>query len=217
MAPAILPPSPAHWGGGQAGIHSASARADRNQGEEALIARAQAEPECFGALFDRYFPQIHRYVTSRVSTKEMAEDVTSEVFFKALRGIGRYRHTGRPFSAWLYRIAVNAITDHYRSPRSAEDSLDGMPELVDASPAVEDEVAQRLGARDIWGLIESLPEQQRTAMTLKYGEDLKLAEIGGIMGKTEGAVKLLIFRGTATMRKRLQAQREQTSEGSRRG
>ena len=217
MASAILPPSPAHLGRGRAGIHSGSALADRNQGEEALIARAQQDPECFGQLYDHYLPMIYRYVASRVRTQELAEDVTSEVFFKALRAIGRYRHTGRPFSAWLYRIAINAITDHYRSRRSAEDSLDGMPELVDASPAVEDEVAHRLGAQDIWSLIESLPKQQRIAMTLKYGEDMKLAQIGDVMGKTEGAVKLLIFRGTASMRRLLQAQPEQTSEGSRRG
>lgn len=196
---------------------SASPRADRRQGEEALIARAQQDPESFGQLYDHYWPTIYRYVASRVRAPQVAEDITSEVFFKALRAIGRYRHTGRPFSAWLYQIAINAITDHYRSPRLAEGSLADMPELIDGSPPVEDKVAQRLGAQDIWGLIESLPEQQRIAMGLKYGDDLKLAEIGVIMGKTEGAVKLLIFRGTATIRERLRGRRERASEGWRCG
>jgi RNA polymerase sigma-70 factor (ECF subfamily) len=185
--------------------------------EEALIARAKEDPECFGELYDRYFPQIYRYVASRVRNQSLAEDITSEVFFKALRAIGRYHHTGHPFSAWLYQIAVNAITDHYRARKRSEDSLDEVPELVDPSIPVEDVVADRLGTGDIWALIEALPEQQRVAMTLKYGQDLKLAEIGIIMGKTEGAVKLLVFRGTATLRQRLQARWQTASDGTTRG
>jgi RNA polymerase sigma-70 factor (ECF subfamily) len=184
--------------------------------EERLVARAKEDPECFGALYDRYFPQIYRYVASRVRSREVAEDITSEVFFKALRGLARYRSTGHPFSSWLYQIAVNAITDHYRSQRHPEDSLDEVPDPVDSAPAVDEEVALRLSAQEVWTEIEELPEQQRIAMTLKYGEDLKLAEIGQIMGKSEGAVKLLVFRGTATLRQRLLAGRAtaQSPEGA---
>jgi RNA polymerase sigma-70 factor (ECF subfamily) len=146
----------------------------------------------------------------------VAEDITSEVFFKALRGLARYRSTGHPFSSWLYQIAVNAITDHYRSQKHPEDSLDEVPDPVDGAPAVDEEVALRLSAQEVWTEIEELPEQQRIAMTLKYGEDLKLAEIGQIMGKSEGAVKLLVFRGTATLRQRLLAGRAtaQSPEGA---
>ncbi|MHB8312496.1 MAG: sigma-70 family RNA polymerase sigma factor [Candidatus Dormibacteraeota bacterium] len=182
--------------------------------EEALIARAKEDPEYFGELYDQYFPQIYRYVASRVRSQPLAEDITSEVFFKALRALPRYQHSGHPFSAWLYQIAVNAITDHYRSRRRAEDSLDEVPEPVDPTPAVDDEVANRMGAQAIWDLIEALPEQQRIAMSLKYGEDLKLAQIGVIMGKTEGAVKLLIFRGTASLRQHLLTSRDDGPEGN---
>lgn len=168
-----------------------------------MIARAQRDPESFGELYDHYFPQIYRYVASRVRSQELAEDITSEVFFKALRAIGRYRPSGHPFSAWLYQIAVNAITDHYRSRKRLEDSLEAGPELVAAGAPVDDEVAQRLGLAQIWLAIEALPDQQRTALTLKYSEDLPLAQIGRIMGKSEGAIKLLIFRGTATVRAQL--------------
>ncbi len=183
--------------------------------EERLVATAKEDPEGFGALYDRYFPQIYRYVASRVRSREVAEDITSEVFFKALRGLPRYRSTGHPFSSWLYQIAVNAITDHYRSQRHPEDSLDEVPDPVDSAPAVDEEVALRLSAQEVWTEIEELPEQQRIAMTLKYGGDLKLAEIGQIMGKSEGAVKLLVFRGTATLRQRLLAGRAtaQSPEG----
>ncbi len=172
--------------------------------EEQLIARAQADPECFGELYDHYFPQIYRYVASRVRDQDLAEDITSEVFFKALRAIGRYRPSGHPFSAWLYQIAINAITDHFRGRKRTEESLESKPELLDPAPAVEEAVTERLRTSQIWDAIASLPEQQRIAMTLKYQEDMKLAEIGRIMGKSEGAVKLLIFRATATLRGRLQ-------------
>lgn len=174
--------------------------------EERLIARAQADPEGFGELYDHYFPQIYRYVASRVRSAELAEDITSEVFFKALRAIGRYRPSGHPFSAWLYQIAINTITDHYRSRKRSEESLDSGPELASGGVAVDDQVAERMGLDQIWQAIESLPDQQRTAMSLKYSEDLPLAEIGRIMGKSEGAIKLLIFRGTATVRSALRPQ-----------
>ncbi|MGA7174002.1 MAG: sigma-70 family RNA polymerase sigma factor [Candidatus Dormiibacterota bacterium] len=171
--------------------------------EERLIARAQAEPEAFGELYDHYFPQIYRYVASRVRSAELAEDITSEVFFKALRALGRYRPSGHPFSAWLYQIAINTITDHYRARKRGEDSLESGPELASGGVAVDDQVAERLGLDQIWQAIDGLPDQQRTAMTLKYSEDLPLAEIGRIMGKSEGAIKLLVFRGTATVRSTL--------------
>jgi len=168
--------------------------------EDQLIARAQGDPEAFGELYDHYFPQIYRYVASRVRSSEVAEDITSEVFFKALRALGRYRPSGHPFSAWLYQIAINTITDHYRSHKRSEDSLESGPELAAAGTAVDEQVAERMGLDQIWRAIEALPDQQRTAMTLKYSEDLPLAEIGRIMGKSEGAIKLLVFRGTATVR-----------------
>jgi len=171
--------------------------------EAELISRAQGDPEGFGELYDHYFPQIYRYVASRVRSSDLAEDITSEVFFKALRAIGRYRPSGHPFSAWLYQIAINTITDHYRSRKRSEDSLESGPELASGAPAVDDAVAERIGLDQIWRTIESLPDQQRTAMTLKYSQDLPLAEIGRIMGKSEGAVKLLVFRGTATVRETL--------------
>jgi RNA polymerase sigma-70 factor (ECF subfamily) len=175
--------------------------------EDELIGRAQEDPESFGQLYDHYFPQIYRYVASRVRNRELAEDITSEVFFKALRAIERYRPGGHPFSAWLYQIAVNAITDHYRSRKRSEESLDDRAELAAPGTAVDEEVAQRMAIAQIRAAIDALPDQQRTAMTLKYSEDLPLAEIGQIMGKSEGAVKLLIFRGTASVRLQLQALR----------
>ncbi|MFN2451710.1 MAG: RNA polymerase sigma factor [Candidatus Dormibacteria bacterium] len=172
--------------------------------EDHLVERARTEPDAFGELYDHYFGQIYRFIYSRVRDQEAAEDITSEVFLKALRAIGRYRPSGHPFSAWLYQISSNAIVDHYRGRRPTAE-LDDAVGVVDPAMPVDDAAVQRGDAAHVWAAIDTLPEQQRTAMTLKLGEDLKLAQIGVIMGKSEGAIKLLVHRGMQGVRQRLAA------------
>lgn len=170
--------------------------------EDDLIERAKSDANAFGELYDHYFGQIYRFVYSRLRDQDAAEDVTSEVFFKALRAIGRYRPSGHPFSSWLYQISINAINDFYRSRRPTQ-SLDSAIAVADSQRAVADRVVDSSEAARVWAAIDDLPQQQRIAMTLKLGEDLKLAQIGEIMGKSEGAVKLLIHRGMHGVRHRL--------------
>jgi RNA polymerase sigma-70 factor (ECF subfamily) len=172
--------------------------------EDRLVERAKHEPDAFGELYDHYFGQIYRFVYSRLRDQEAAEDVTSEVFFKALRAIGRYRPTGHPFSSWLYQISANAIADHYRHKRPAS-NIDDEVQLADPAEPMDEAVASRREAARIWAAIDTLPEHQRMALTLKLGEDLKLSQIGQVMGKSEGAVKLLVHRGMAGLRQRLGA------------
>ncbi len=170
--------------------------------EDRLVERAKTDAEAFGELYDHYFGQIYRFVYSRLHDQEAAEDVTSEVFFKALRAIGRYKPSGHPFSAWLYQISVNAINDHYRSRRPAQ-SLDTAVAVADGQRPVAERVVDSSEAARVWSAIDDLPPQQRIALTLKLGEDMKLAQIGEIMGKSEGAVKLLVHRGMIGVRQRL--------------
>lgn len=170
--------------------------------EDDLIERAKSDADAFGELYDHYFGQIYRFVYSRLRDQDSAEDVTSEVFFKALRAIGRYRPSGHPFSSWLYQISINAINDFYRSRRPTQ-SLDSAVAVADSQRPLVDRVVDSSEAARVWAAIDDLPQQQRIAMTLKLGEDLKLAQIGEIMGKSEGAVKLLIHRGMHGVRQRL--------------
>src|ERR671935_611605 len=182
-----------------------SAQADRpvsdpsRDDERELVERAQRDPRQFGALYDRHFQQIYRFVYSRVREQTAAEDVTSEVFMKALKAIPRYQETGRPFAAWLYQIAVNAIADRYRTLRPAQ-TLDDFHDLSVGGPALEDLAAHRDEVRRIWALVEALPHQQRTALALKFQEDMKIEDIAVAMGKSPGAVKLLIHRGVTRLR-----------------
>jgi RNA polymerase sigma-70 factor (ECF subfamily) len=170
--------------------------------EDQLVERAKSDADAFGELYDHYFGQIYRFAYSRTRDRDAAEEVTQEVFMKALRAMPRYRPSGHPFSSWLYQISANAIADHFRQ-RRPQASLDAAIEIVDPARPVAERVVQSAEAARVWAAIDSLPEQQRTAMTLKLGEDLKLAQIGEIMGKSEGAVKLLVHRGMIGVRQRL--------------
>jgi RNA polymerase sigma-70 factor (ECF subfamily) len=167
--------------------------------EKRLIERAKRDPREFGALYDRHFQQIYRFVYSRVREQTAAEDVTSEVFIKALKAMPRYQETGRPFAAWLYQIAVNAVADRYRTLKPTH-ALDDFHDLSVGGPAIEEQAAQRDEIRRIWRLVEELPLQQRTALVLKFQEDMKIEDIAVAMGKTPGAIKLLIHRGVSRLR-----------------
>jgi RNA polymerase sigma-70 factor (ECF subfamily) len=167
--------------------------------EKRLIESAKRDPREFGALYDRHFQQIYRFVYSRVREQTAAEDVTSEVFIKALKAMPRYQETGRPFAAWLYQIAVNAIADRYRTLKPAH-PLEDFHDLSVGGPAIEEQASQRDEIRRIWRVVEDLPMQQRTALVLKFQEDMKIEDIAVAMGKTPGAVKLLIHRGVSRLR-----------------
>ena len=173
---------------------------DPGRGEEReLVERAKRDPREFGALYDRHFQQIYRFVYSRVREQTAAEDVTSEVFIKALKAMPRYQDTGRPFAAWLYQIAVNAIADRYRSLRPSQ-PLEDFHDLSVSGPSIDEQAAQRDEIRRSWAIVEELPEQQRMALVLKFQEDMKIEDIAVAMGKTSGAVKLLIHRGVTRLR-----------------
>lgn len=183
-------------------MSSVPARAE----EADLVERAKNDPGAFGELYDRYFHQIYRFVYSRVREQAAAEDVTSEVFIKALRGIGRYQDTGRPFSAWLYQIAVNAVNDRYRASRPTED-IDAQIGLSGGGPGLEEMALQHEELRSIWAHVERLPAAQRTALVLKFQEDMKIDDIAAVMGKSPGAVKLLLHRGVGRVRQAMEGTR----------
>ena len=166
------------------------------------VERAKSDPAAFGELYDRYAGQIYRFVRARVHDDGLAEDITAEVFLSALRHISGYQDQGRPFSCWLYRIAVNAVASHYRS-RRASLSLDDHLDLV--SPLLDplDEVVGRERLRTVWQAVDRLPAQQRAAMILKFSEDMTMEEVGAVLGKSTAAAKLLIYRAMQRLRREL--------------
>src|SRR5437868_11303370 len=166
------------------------------------VERAKSDPAAFGELYDRYAAQIYRFVRARIRDDGLAEDITAEVFLSALRHIKGYQDQGRPFSCWLYRIAVNAVASHYRSQRSAL-SLDDQLGLISPLPDPLDEVVDRERLRTVWQAVDGLPVQQRAAMILKFSEDMTMEEIGAVLGKSPAAAKLLIYRAMQRLRREL--------------
>ena len=166
------------------------------------VERAKSDPAAFGQLYDRYAGHIYRFVRARVRDDGLAEDITAEVFLSALRHIKSYQDQGRPFSCWLYRIAVNAVASHYRnqrSPLSLDEHLDVVSPLLDPL----DEVVGRERIRTVWEAVDRLPTQQRAAMILKFSEDMTMEDVGAVLGKTPAAAKLLIYRAMQRLRREL--------------
>ncbi len=174
-----------------------------NEDERDLVARAKADPEAFGALYERYVERIYSYHVRHTSDHVEAEDLTSRTFYRALRSLHRYRDTGAPFQAWLYRIAHNLLVNWYRDrgnrPTVSLDVEDPIPlESTGMGPEAWLATAER--RETLRRVIDDLPEDRKTLIILKFFEHMTNAEIGEILGKTEGAIKALYHRTLISLR-----------------
>jgi RNA polymerase sigma-70 factor, ECF subfamily len=169
--------------------------------ERLLVEAAQRDPSRFAALYERHFERVYAYVVHRVHNRDVAEDVTSEVFHKALAGLHRYEWRGAPFGAWLIRIAANAVID--RSKRAAREVVDTdrLPEGI-TDPAPDATFVDRWAL--VFRLIEELPVDQRTVIVERYVEERSIREVAARLHKSEGAIKQLQFRALQTLRKELE-------------
>ncbi len=178
--------------------------ATESQGaEDELVARASTDATAFGELYERYRTTIRAFVRSRVHHPDDAEDITSEVFLRALGALPRYQLRGRPVRSWLVQIAANAVVDHHRGRRGRT----GWGELRDgvaAGGCPPDELVVRADTlARVWVVVDQLAARQRRAIRLRLEQDLPLRDIAVRMGTTEGAVKLLLWRGRVGVRRRL--------------
>jgi len=137
---------------------------------------------------------VYAFITRRVGNRDVAEDLTADVFHKALANLNRFEWRGVPFGAWLLRIAVNAVVD--RSKRSGRElAVDDPPELS-TQPGLE-QVEDR--AR-LYRLVNQLPEDQKQVVVLRFAEQKSIREIAQQLRRSEGAIKQLQFRGLQTLR-----------------
>ena len=164
--------------------------------ERRAIEAAQKNPRRFAALYESNFERVYAFVARRVRDRDEAEDVTAEVFHQALAHLPRFEWRGVPFAAWLIRIAANAIAD--RAKRAARER--GTPEPDDAVEPSLEEVEHR--AR-LFRLVDGLPTEQRRVIVMRFAEQRTIRDIAERLGRTEGAVKQLQFRGLRTLRARL--------------
>ena len=169
-----------------------------------LVRRAQEEREAFAALYEKYLKQVYTYVYYRVGSVEDAEDISESVFLHALIHLERYQDRGIPFSAWLLRIAHNLVANWHRNSRRRRTvDLDAAGPLQDTSPLPDEAVEVEEERREVLELLATLSEERQQALILRYAEGMKHKEIGEIMGKSAGAVKVLIHRSLISLHRGL--------------
>jgi len=172
--------------------------------EAGLVERAKRDPEAFGLLYERYVGRIYRYLYYRTGNHQDAEDLTARTFYRALEHLPRYQERGLPFVAWLYRIAHNIVVNWQRDRQRR--------------PVVAlDHVVMHAAEGDPQGMIEEAEEQERLLrafyalsadrqelLILKFVEGMTNAQIGTIMGRSEGAIKSLYHRTLLELKKHLE-------------
>ena len=166
-----------------------------------LVERAQAgDADAFGELYDRYVDQVYRYIAYRVGSTQLAEDLTSETFLRALRRIGSFTWQGRDVGAWFVTIARNLIADHYKSGRyRMELTTDDVSEAAPALDGPEAEVLESMQNKVLLEAIKKLNAEQQECVVLRFLQSLSVAETAAIMGKNEGAIKALQYRAIRTL------------------
>ena len=170
------------------------------------VEAARRDPAQFDALYRKYLPQVYAYALYELGDHHAAEDATERTFLRALAALPRFREQARPedgpeastFRVWLFRIARNVVSNERRSRRRRPaESLDvalgaglSIPDATDieAQAVTRDQAAEALRA------LQSLPDDRRRALTLRFVHEMSTAEIAGVLGRSEGAVRVLIHR-----------------------
>jgi RNA polymerase sigma-70 factor (ECF subfamily) len=170
-----------------------------------LIEQAKGDPVAFGVLYERYVDRIYSYVYYRTGNQQDAEDLTARTFAKALDHIKRFNNRGVPFSAWLYRIAHNLVANWHRDrSRRRELVLEDQAHLPFGSGNPE-RLAEASEAREaLLSAIRRLPHDRQQLLLLKFSDALPNAQIGAIMGRSEGAIKSLYHRTLLALREDLE-------------
>lgn len=161
-----------------------------------LVEAAKADPNRFAELYDRHVDRVYAFVSRRTPDRATAEDLTSEVFEKALAQLRQFEWRGTPFVAWLYRIAANAIADHWRKEGGRVTTT-----VSDVPDTGELEQTERRVM--LFELVDRLPEPQRQVIRMRFGEDRSIRDIAAAIGKSEGAVKQLQLRALEGLRKEM--------------
>jgi len=183
--------------------------------DRALVEAARIEPARFEALYRKYLAQVYSYAIYELGDHHDAEDATERTFVAALTNLHRFEERARPedghgastFRVWLFRIARNVVADRQRARfRRPEEALDAAAAVAStADPAAE--VAHREEASAAWQAVARLPGDRRRAVVLRFVDEMSTAEIAGVLGRSEGAVRVLIHRALRTVARDLDGER----------
>ncbi|MEO7350731.1 MAG: sigma-70 family RNA polymerase sigma factor [Marmoricola sp.] len=192
----------------RSGEHDDSALATSSLRDEAegsrLIALVElarkGDSEAFGLLYDHYHASVYRFLYYRLGSVPLAEDLTAETFFRALRSMSTFRWQGKDFGAWLMTIARNLTTDHFKAGRTRlERTTEDMSTLDSTTEGPESAVLASLTNEALLEALSELPTEQRECLVMRFLQGLSIAETAEILGRSSGAVKQLQLRGVRNL------------------
>jgi RNA polymerase sigma-70 factor, ECF subfamily len=183
-----------------------SSRNAEDPEQQALLERAsRADTAALGAIYDQYAAKIYAYVYHRVGQAELAEDLTAQVFMRMLEAIRGGQPWRSSFSGWLYRIAHNLVIDHYRRrSRATFVDIDEVTPLSTTDGEPSGSVQASMERETLRAALSQLTEEQAQVITLRFLEELSIAEVATIMNKNEGAIKALQYRAVLALRRIMQ-------------
>ncbi|QZY29451.1 sigma-70 family RNA polymerase sigma factor [Nocardioides coralli] len=187
--------------------HAASSEDDEAERSRliALVELARGgDKDAFGMLYDHYQGSVYRFLFYRTRSQQLAEDLTSETFFRALRSMSNFRWQGKDFGAWLMTIARNLCTDHFKAGKTRlEVTTEDMATHDDATEGPEPAVLASLTNEVLLQTLGELPDEQRDCLIMRFLQGMSIAETAEVLGRSDGAVKQLQLRGVRNLAKRL--------------
>tara|TARA_X000000368_G_C22759834_1_gene592211 strand:+ start:132 stop:728 length:597 start_codon:yes stop_codon:yes gene_type:complete len=168
--------------------------------ENDIVEAAKKDPKQFEALYKKYYEQIFRYIHQRMDDKEMAFDITSQVFLKAMINLPKYKYKGVPFSSWLYRIAMSEVYQSFKDKKSTRTVNVDTSNVEDIIEEVEEDNTGEMREALI-EVIGDLPEVELQIIEMRYFEKRSYREIGDILGMTENNAKVKAYRIVEKLKK----------------
>jgi len=187
--------------------HALAASSEQDEAERtrliALVELARGgDKDAFGLLYDHYQGPVYRFLFYRTRSAPLAEDLTSETFFRALRSMDNFRWQGKDFGAWLMTIARNLCTDHFKAGRTRlEMTTEDMAAHDDATEGPETAVLASLTNELLMAALQNLPVEQRDCLVMRFLQGMTIAETAEVLGRSDGAVKQLQLRGVRNLAK----------------
>jgi RNA polymerase sigma-70 factor (ECF subfamily) len=181
---------------------SEESEADRSRLIALVELARKGDADAFGLLYDHYQSSVYRFLFYRTRSSTLAEDLTSETFFRALRSMTSFRWQGKDFGAWLMTIARNLATDHFKAGRTRlEMTTEDMGQHDDATEGPESQVLASLTNELLLQALTQLPDEQRDCLVMRFLQGMSISETASVLARSDGAVKQLQLRGVRNLAK----------------
>jgi RNA polymerase sigma-70 factor (ECF subfamily) len=177
-----------------------------NADDLALVRMAKEDMTAFSALYERYATQVYRYLLVRVGNVHDAQDLTSQTFMAAMKGLKSFQGQS-PFAAWLLGIARNKAADLFRQRRPVSE-LDEAVETAESGDEMDEIIDRQMAVEKVARKLQTISPDRAEALSLRLFGGLEVAEIARIMEKQESAVRMLVFRGLRDLQAQLNVTQE---------